>query len=534
MSENTFGNHISKLTKLFEMDKIILRFPHVTEKIFGQLDNPSLVLCQTVSRPWNNYLNDQKFLYERIMTEMAKSKPFVGSEESWNRILKKLNSKTVMELYYAMKAYLEEARTIYCFYRNLTPLHIAAYSGSVPLYEKILEKSQAQNPKTNLRSNSVRNRTPIDIAANKGHFLLCKSIMESMQDKNPVSSGVCSALFEAAGNGHVEVCKLLMDSIDDKNPEVAPMGRTPLHIASGRGHLEVVKLIMEKLIDKNPKADDWGTPLHEAAYGGHLEICQLILDNVDDKNPTMENHGCIGNESYDFRGGWTPLHNAAINGQVDVCKLIIDSIDNNPLSRGATEQQTPQKAGIHPGLITYYFEPSVKKAKKNENDENKNPKAGNGQTPLHVASENGHLEVCKLIIEKVNDKNPKCEILKTPLHCAAIGGHLEICRLILNNVQDKNPTDLDGRTPLEIAAMKGQLETCKLLMSYIEVKDQYFVARDTFNRSKGWPKMDSTVDPFVEVDLTEKHVEVRQYLQTFFENSVPFNEAGNAKRFKSL
>ena len=39
----------------------------------------------------------------------------------------------------------------------------------------------------------------------------------------------------------------------------------------------------------------------------------------------MENHGCIGIESYDFRGGWTPLHDAAQSGQVDVYKLILDS-----------------------------------------------------------------------------------------------------------------------------------------------------------------------------------------------------------------
>ena len=129
------------------MDNIFLRFPHVAEKIFDQLDNPSLVLCKTVSRPWDNYLNDQKFFYERIMTEMAKYKPIgdykkhgnqcsdhhwcsvhgeknsvgnptpctngnrqmcwsgstsrSGSEESWNRILKKLNSKTIAELYNA-------------------------------------------------------------------------------------------------------------------------------------------------------------------------------------------------------------------------------------------------------------------------------------------------------------------------------------------------------------------------------------------------------------------------------------------------
>ena len=46
----------------------------------------------------------------------------------------------------------------------------------------------------------------------------------------------------------------------------------------------------------------------------------------------------------------------------------------------------------------------------------KNPVDNFGVTPFHSAAQNGHLTVCKLIIEKAKDKNPKDMIGETPLH----------------------------------------------------------------------------------------------------------------------
>ena len=43
----------------------------------------------------------------------------------------------------------------------------------------------------------------------------------------------------------------------------------------------------------------------------------------------------------------------------------------------------------------------------------------------------------------------------TPLHVAASCGHLEVCKLILQHVQDKNPADYQEWTPLHSAAMSG-------------------------------------------------------------------------------
>jgi len=57
-------------------------------------------------------------------------------------------------------------------------------------------------------------------------------------------------------------------------------------------------------------------------------------------------------------------------------------------------------------------------------------------TPLHSTAWQGHLEVCRLIIENVQDKNPADEHKKTPLHFAVEEGHEKICRLIIENCQN--------------------------------------------------------------------------------------------------
>ena len=47
----------------------------------------------------------------------------------------------------------------------------------------------------------------------------------------------------------------------------------------------------------------------------------------------------------------------------------------------------------------------------------------NGWTLLHNAAKNGHFEVCKLLVDNVEDKNPGCNDGETPLFKAAQNGH---------------------------------------------------------------------------------------------------------------
>ena len=108
------------------------------------------------------------------------------------------------------------------------------------------------------------------------------------------------------------------------------------------------------------------------------------------------------------------------------------------------------------------------------NIKNKNPKTTyahylrhdqGGETPLHLAATNGHLEICKLIVENMDeqgDKNPKNNFGNTPLHYAAADGHFEICKLLAEKIVNKNPENNLRKTPAQIADMNGYKSICEL------------------------------------------------------------------------
>ena len=94
-----------------------------------------------------------------------------------------------------------------------------------------------------------------------------------------------------------------------------------------------------------------------------------------------------------------------------------------------------------------------------------------GWTPLHYSAANGHLEVCRLFMDTVEDKNPEDLCDRTPLHLAAKSEHLEVCHLFLDTLEDKNPADEYGWTLLHVTAQNGQLEVCRFIMNTLENKN---------------------------------------------------------------
>ena len=91
--------------------------------------------------------------------------------------------------------------------------------------------------------------------------------------------------------------------------------------------------------------------------------------------------------------------------------------------------------------------------------------------PLHIAAEQGHLDLCKYIMEKIGDFKALTKhigtivttYISTPLHFAAGKGHMDVCQLMIGRMVDKNPATLDSDlwTPLHFAARFGHLEICR-------------------------------------------------------------------------
>ena len=87
-----------------------------------------------------------------------------------------------------------------------------------------------------------------------------------------------------------------------------------------------------------------------------------------------------------------------------------------------------------------------------------------GNTKLHLASKNGHVEEVKKLLELGADINAKNRRQNTSLHLAMENGHSEVVKLLLQYDADINAKDKNGNTQLHFAAQNNKLEMAKLLL----------------------------------------------------------------------
>jgi hypothetical protein len=100
---------------------------------------------------------------------------------------------------------------------------------------------------------------------------------------------------------------------------------------------------------------------------------------------------------------------------------------------------------------------------------NVNVKNVNGNTPLHYAVRNGHVEITRLLLENGAEVNVKSVGGFTPLHWAAWNGHVDILHLLDENGADLEVQNNDGRRALHIAASYGHLPFIQELISRYHV-----------------------------------------------------------------
>ena len=96
-----------------KMEDFFSRFPHLSDKIFANIDHASIEECRLVSKSWKSYLDHSKPIQIRLIQKNVDS--FCCVEESWKDILKKSNSDIIEELFCAVKElYGAKPKNQYC------------------------------------------------------------------------------------------------------------------------------------------------------------------------------------------------------------------------------------------------------------------------------------------------------------------------------------------------------------------------------------------------------------------------------------
>lgn len=194
-------------------------------------------------------------------------------------------------------------------------------------------------------------------------------------------------------------------------------------------------------------ADHWQfTPLHEAAAKMRTEVCSLLLSHGAD--PTLVN-----------------CHNKSV---LDICQTI--EIQERIIKEFRGQQ-------FFNAIINAVDVSKLKKFLNQETIEFKHPFTND--TALHIAvSLNCSIanpqmtpklrkQIIELLIRKcpslVNEKNSQS---LTPLHLASDRGHIDIMEILIKHGSKINAVDSSGQTALHRASRNGQINSVQTLLSY--------------------------------------------------------------------
>ena len=313
-----------------------------------------------------------------------------------------------------------------------TPLHAAAIVGHIEIARFLVKHGAG----VNVRDDKLQ--TPLHLAAEAGHMEVVQFLVEHGAEVNVRDTNEQTALHMAAGDGHRRVVAYLISrgaEIDVK----ATCNLTPLHLASLNGKKEVVKLLVEH--GAEVKARTMGATAQEIAkQRGHRAIV-AYFENGDYR------------KKLDFiraldEGDYQQAIRLIERGEIKV---------STPIYEGSTllhvvAERGNQELLAREGIRTFLYNSNIDDWK-----EATHTQTPDGLTPLHVAAKNGYKDIAELLLygkpalDVLNDESTLLKDRKermgqravqymhrainlldeggrTPLHLAAQNGHLEIVK----------------------------------------------------------------------------------------------------------
>ena len=219
-----------------------------------------------------------------------------------------------------------------------------------------------------VRDDAVGGASTLIMASERGYLEIVQALLgREGTDVNKGGLGGSTALEGAASRGHIEVARALLQAGANARKS-NDRGQTPLHWASEEGHIEIVRALLEAGAGEDVrKRDEYGySPIYNACEGKHFEVFRALVEAGGDVNKLDS-------------GGYTALHDASRWGLTEGVRYLC-------VERGA--------------------------------DVNKSTTGGDGHTPLTLASNYGHVEAVRVLLEAGADVNKRRSDGRTPLFLA--------------------------------------------------------------------------------------------------------------------
>ncbi|CAF3254420.1 unnamed protein product [Rotaria socialis] len=312
----------------------------------------------------------------------------------------------------------------------------------------------------------------IDVESNKVKQTIPKHSLNNFVNLSPI--------IVAVREGDLRYVKELLNSEPELIDRVDSFGRDLLTYAVQYQQIHILRYLLlecKPSANINIQANDGSTCLHRACYSDDGQQC-----NVDIVRLLLENNADVTRQDVHLR---SPLHWAVLAENTDCLKILIeynvdihtrdadgmtpamwachlDRYDHfRELSRymhDIMEKDDDGRTWIHH---------SVRKTEPLEclksllSSETMQLRDSEGRTCLHVAAEQGSVHACRFIFE-TNEQldNPSYvhegdKYRQTPLHLATKNGHARVLKELLDHGADPHLTDMHGVSPFDYAQNRG-------------------------------------------------------------------------------
>lgn len=389
---------------------------------------------------------------------------------------------------------------------GFTLLHMASIYGQPHIADLALEMGAKVN------STDYNGSTPLHYAASRGHKDVIFLLLQAKADVNIQNMDKNTALHLASNNGHECCVKAIIFSkefclsnlkIDIQNDN----GDNPIHLASKWGYEGIVALLLEHGADpwlpnnKGKTAIDFAhssrttklllsTPPNMSEYvkverknskqdssfsdSSKADITLLDLsDNIkmfysstpvkriESKLVTSANKSIKPLSTNDIRHIERLFLAIAYGDTKLACFYMnLDNKKNTEISLNGFNSDDV----CHP-LCTCKECLKMKQTVVNDNAEfDINTCDSQGNTALHVAVENGRIEICDILLNNGAIPDIQNKSGMTPLHIAAKENKLNAFQLLITFYTNIRVKDSIGNTPLHLASIAGNVEIVKIIL----------------------------------------------------------------------
>ena len=290
-------------------------------------------------------------------------------------------------------------------------LQISAKNGDLEMTKSLIKCNGMD-----LNNGYGSERTPLYIASRENHFDIVETLLlDSRIDVNRMVNGE-NALLAATEEGHADIVKILLDHHDiDTNIDKSGNKGSALFIASESGNSKIVKdLLLQPQIEVNSRHKvERMTPLIMASRKGYLNVVKMLLrcsktqveiheldifEDLDDNGLSMRDillkskHTCCLSENKGLLKAAISGDYRALKGLGQCPKADINTVD----AKGRTPLYLATWLGHEKATSELLNQRNVDFVKGRKLD---------GLTPLSIASQKGHGQIMKLLINHSNNQN---------------------------------------------------------------------------------------------------------------------------------